>query len=83
VNTEQKKLTSAEFCYNLNNSRSCYCKDFALQIKRIEDEMKLLQNRMDAHEIDDMIAPYLATVSCRYEGKMFVNKVTWNQLNPP
>ena len=40
----EKILT--ECCGNSNNSCGCYCKDFTLQIKRIEDEMQLLQDRM-------------------------------------
>ena len=55
--SEYEAEKTSEFYYNLNNSRSCYCKDFTLQIKRIEVEMKLLQNRMDAHEIDDPTVP--------------------------
>ena len=35
-----------EFCGNSSNSCGCYCKDFTLQIKRIEDEIQLLQDRI-------------------------------------
>ena len=31
---------STEFCVNSNNSCGSYCKDFSLQIKRIEDELR-------------------------------------------
>ena len=42
---EAEKI-STEFCGNSNNSCRCYCKDSTLQIKRIEDEIKLLQDRI-------------------------------------
>ena len=65
VSEYEAEKTFAEFCYNPNNSRTCYCKDFALQIKRIEDEIKLLQNRMDAHEIHDCTVPCNSDLSLR------------------
>ena len=42
---EAKKILT-ECCGNSNNSCGCYCKDFTLQIKRIEDEVQLLQDRI-------------------------------------
>ncbi|CAB4016736.1 Scavenger receptor cysteine-rich type 1 M130 [Paramuricea clavata] len=65
--SEYEAEKTSEFCYNSNNSSSCYCKDFTLQIKRIEVEMKLLQNRMDAHEIDDPTVPCNSDLSLRRE----------------
>lgn len=52
---EAEKI-SAECCPNSNNSCGCYCKDFTLQIKRIEDEIKSLQYRLK----DD----YTTTLPC-------------------
>jgi hypothetical protein len=42
---------------NSLNSCSCYCKNFASQLKRIEDDLLQLRSRMNVREIEGLKLP--------------------------
>ena len=58
-NSAPSQDTDTVFCQKSNslNSCSCYCKNFASQLERIEDDLLQLRSRMDVREIEGLKLP--------------------------